>query len=231
MRELWGSHERNPCVEARWLRHQGASLRRGPPTRTEAGHGHAGLERRTPGARRRSQPERRRAAAASAWCCWSRSRWSAPRSACCWSAAATPGPISWRCWRSSPWSACSRCLRWRPASCASPARTPATRCSRRVVDEAVDGLLVTDPRGRVIYANAAYLDLVDATDAERRAAGRAGVHRRPRRLGGGLSPAQGGARGPPRPGGGARRRAQGQGGALAAAARPAARRSASGEHS
>ncbi len=36
---------------------------------------------------------------------------------------------------------------------------------KAVVDEAVDGLLVTDPRGRVIYANAAYLDLVDATDA------------------------------------------------------------------
>jgi two-component system cell cycle sensor histidine kinase/response regulator CckA len=35
-----------------------------------------------------------------------------------------------------------------------------------VVDEAVDGLLVTDPRGRVIYANAAYLDLVDARDAD-----------------------------------------------------------------
>jgi two-component system cell cycle sensor histidine kinase/response regulator CckA len=31
-----------------------------------------------------------------------------------------------------------------------------------VVDEAVDGLLVTDQRGRVVYANAAYLDLVDA---------------------------------------------------------------------
>ncbi len=35
-----------------------------------------------------------------------------------------------------------------------------------VVDEAADGLLVTDPRGRVIYANAAYLDLVDARDAD-----------------------------------------------------------------
>ena len=35
---------------------------------------------------------------------------------------------------------------------------------KTVVDEAVDGLLVTDPRGRVIYANAAYLGLVEATD-------------------------------------------------------------------
>jgi two-component system cell cycle sensor histidine kinase/response regulator CckA len=33
---------------------------------------------------------------------------------------------------------------------------------RAVVDEAADGLLVTDLRGRVIYANPAYLDLVDA---------------------------------------------------------------------
>jgi len=37
---------------------------------------------------------------------------------------------------------------------------------KAVVDEAVDGLLVTDERGRVIYANAAYLDLVDATGAD-----------------------------------------------------------------
>ena len=37
---------------------------------------------------------------------------------------------------------------------------------KAVVDEAVDGLLVTDQHGRVIYANAAYLDLVDATDAD-----------------------------------------------------------------
>jgi two-component system cell cycle sensor histidine kinase/response regulator CckA len=35
---------------------------------------------------------------------------------------------------------------------------------KAVVDEAADGLLVTDHRGRVVYANAAYLDLVDATD-------------------------------------------------------------------
>jgi two-component system, cell cycle sensor histidine kinase and response regulator CckA len=35
-----------------------------------------------------------------------------------------------------------------------------------VVDEAADGLLVTDPRGRVIYANAAYLGLVDAKDPD-----------------------------------------------------------------
>ena len=35
---------------------------------------------------------------------------------------------------------------------------------KSVVDDAVDGLLVTDPRGRVIYANAAYRDLIDAAD-------------------------------------------------------------------
>lgn len=33
-----------------------------------------------------------------------------------------------------------------------------------VVDEAPDGLVVTDPRGRVIYANATYRELIDATD-------------------------------------------------------------------
>jgi two-component system, cell cycle sensor histidine kinase and response regulator CckA len=35
---------------------------------------------------------------------------------------------------------------------------------KAVIDEATDGLIVTDPRGRVIYANAAYLELVDAKD-------------------------------------------------------------------
>ncbi len=102
--------------------------------------------------------------------------------------------------------------------------TGASPMLKAVVDEAVDGLLVTDPRGRVIYANAAYLDLVDAKRRRRRAAGRAGVHRRSGRVGGGLSPAEGGARRPPRPGGGAGRRPQGQGGELAAAARAPARR-------
>jgi two-component system, cell cycle sensor histidine kinase and response regulator CckA len=36
---------------------------------------------------------------------------------------------------------------------------------KAVVDGAFDGIVVTDPAGRVIYANAAYLDLVDAVDA------------------------------------------------------------------
>ena len=42
--------------------------------------------------------------------------------------------------------------------------TGASPMLKMVVDDAVDGLLVTDPRGRVIYANAAYLSLVEATD-------------------------------------------------------------------
>jgi two-component system cell cycle sensor histidine kinase/response regulator CckA len=37
---------------------------------------------------------------------------------------------------------------------------------KAVVDEAADGLLVTDDRGRVVYANAAYLDLVDAAGTD-----------------------------------------------------------------
>ena len=37
---------------------------------------------------------------------------------------------------------------------------------KSVVDDAVDGLLVTDPRGRVIYANTTYLSMVDASDAD-----------------------------------------------------------------
>src|SRR5581483_393667 len=35
---------------------------------------------------------------------------------------------------------------------------------RAVADEAFDGIVVTDAAGRVLYANAAYLELVDATD-------------------------------------------------------------------
>jgi two-component system cell cycle sensor histidine kinase/response regulator CckA len=42
--------------------------------------------------------------------------------------------------------------------------TGASPMLKAVADEALDGLLVTDPRGRVIYANAAYLDLIDASD-------------------------------------------------------------------
>jgi two-component system cell cycle sensor histidine kinase/response regulator CckA len=44
-------------------------------------------------------------------------------------------------------------------------RDGASPMLKAVIDEAVDGLLVTDSRGRVIYANAAYLQLVDASDA------------------------------------------------------------------
>jgi two-component system cell cycle sensor histidine kinase/response regulator CckA len=35
---------------------------------------------------------------------------------------------------------------------------------RRVLDDAFDGIVVTDPNGRVVYANPAYCHLVDATD-------------------------------------------------------------------
>ena len=150
---------------------------------------------------RRARPStaasRRAAAAASAWCCWSRWRWSARRSGCCWSAAATPSPISWRCWPFlamvgvfSLFALATGILRVAGKETGNP-------MLKAVVDEAVDGLLVTDPRGRVIYANAAYLDLIDASGRRRRAAGRAGVHRRSRRVGSGLPPAQGGARRPP----------------------------------
>ena len=36
---------------------------------------------------------------------------------------------------------------------------------KSLVDGAFDGILVTDPSGRVLYANAAYLKLIDAADA------------------------------------------------------------------
>jgi two-component system cell cycle sensor histidine kinase/response regulator CckA len=47
-----------------------------------------------------------------------------------------------------------------------PGKEAANPMLKAVVDDAVDGLLVTDARGRVIYANATYLALIDAADAE-----------------------------------------------------------------
>jgi two-component system cell cycle sensor histidine kinase/response regulator CckA len=44
-------------------------------------------------------------------------------------------------------------------------REAASPLIKAVVDGAREGILVTDPHGRVVYANAAYLDLVDATGA------------------------------------------------------------------
>ncbi|MGA8650364.1 MAG: PAS domain-containing protein, partial [Xanthobacteraceae bacterium] len=46
-----------------------------------------------------------------------------------------------------------------------PAAGPANPLIKTLVDDAFDGILVTDSEGRVIYANAAYLDLIDAADA------------------------------------------------------------------
>ena len=49
-------------------------------------------------------------------------------------------------------------LRLSPTAAVSP-------LIRSVVDGAFDGVVVTDADGRVVYANAAYLDLIDASDA------------------------------------------------------------------
>jgi two-component system, cell cycle sensor histidine kinase and response regulator CckA len=46
-----------------------------------------------------------------------------------------------------------------------PAAEGANPLLKTVVDEAFDGFVVTDRDGRVIYANSAYLDLIDAIDA------------------------------------------------------------------
>ncbi len=95
---------------------------------------------------------------------------------------------------------------------------------KSVVDGAFDGIVVTDADGRVVYANAAYLDLIEASDAERHAAGRARVHRRRGRLRSDLPAAQGGPRRQAPAGRGARRRHQGPAAALAALQDPPARR-------
>jgi two-component system cell cycle sensor histidine kinase/response regulator CckA len=47
-----------------------------------------------------------------------------------------------------------------------PAAEGANPLLKAVVDEAFDGFVVTDGDGRVIYANPAYLDLIDAVDAK-----------------------------------------------------------------
>jgi len=46
-----------------------------------------------------------------------------------------------------------------------PTAEPVNPLIKSLVDDAFDGVLVTDGEGRVIYANAAYLDLIDAADA------------------------------------------------------------------
>jgi two-component system cell cycle sensor histidine kinase/response regulator CckA len=46
-----------------------------------------------------------------------------------------------------------------------PGRGSGSPTAKAIVDGASDGLLVTDQNGHVIYANAAYLDLTDAADA------------------------------------------------------------------
>jgi two-component system, cell cycle sensor histidine kinase and response regulator CckA len=43
---------------------------------------------------------------------------------------------------------------------------PAQPLTKSVVDDAFDGVVVTDHEGRVIYANSAYLDLISAADAQ-----------------------------------------------------------------
>ena len=145
------------------------------------------------GPQRRAKPERRtagrlstkarapRAPARSAWCCWSRWRWSAPPPASSMSSRlTTPKPISWRCWRCSAPSASSRCSRSPPASCSCRAGASGNPLLKAVVDNAFDGIVVTDQSGRVFYANATYLDLIGASRQQRRAADRAGLHRRSR---------------------------------------------------
>jgi two-component system, cell cycle sensor histidine kinase and response regulator CckA len=46
-----------------------------------------------------------------------------------------------------------------------PAAEAGSPLIKAVVDDAFDGVVVTDNDGRVVYANAAYLDLIDAPDA------------------------------------------------------------------
>ena len=117
----------------------------------------------------------------------------------CWSAAPTPSPISWRCSPCWPWSACSRCSRWRPASCAFAGKDAASPLLKALVDGGADG----DPGHRRRAAawstpTPPISTLVDAVDADDvRPVERVFIGD-PGRVGGGLPPAQGGARRPPR---------------------------------
>ena len=67
--------------------------------------------------------------------------------------------------RCLPPSAFSRLFALAWVSCRLPTAEPVNPLIRSLVDDAFDGVLVTDGDGRVIYANAAYLDLIDAADA------------------------------------------------------------------
>ena len=125
-------------------------------------------------------------------------------------------------WPSSPPSACSRCLRSPAASCGSRRRT-SHPIVKAVVDNAVDGIVVTGSDGQVVYANAAYLDLTDASDSndmrpvERAFIGDADASEAIYRL------LESSARRQAPAGRSPRRRHQGPAGALAAVSHPAAR--------
>ena len=105
-----------------------------------------------------------------------------------------------------------------------PATSAVSPLIKSVVDGAFDGIVVTDADGRVVYANAAYLDLIEASDlndmrpVERVFIGDADASEAIYRL---LKAAREGARAP---GSGAGRRPRGPAAALAALQDPPARR-------
>ena len=102
--------------------------------------------------------------ARSAWCCWSRCCWSAPPPASFMSAAIRrnlhPGAAGRARHRRRV-----RAVRDGLRHPAPGRREQGNPLLKAVVDNAFDGILVTDQSGRVFYANATYLDLIGAADA------------------------------------------------------------------
>ena len=76
-----------------------------------------------------------------------------------------------------------RCSPWPPASCACPARDGGNPLLKTVVDNAADGILVTDQTGRVVLCQCRLSRPDRRRRRQRRAADRAGVHRRSGRFG------------------------------------------------
>ena len=73
-------------------------------------------------------------------------------------------PTFWRCWPCSAPSAWPRCSPWPSGIMQLASRSQANPLLKAVVDNAFDGIVVTDQSGRVFYANTTYLDLIGATD-------------------------------------------------------------------
>ena len=105
-----------------------------------------------------------RARARSAWCCWSPWRWSAPPPACSISSRVYAGTYILALLALLGTIGVFALFAMASGIMQLASRGQGNPLLKAVVDNAFDGIVVTDQSGRVFYANATYLDLIGATD-------------------------------------------------------------------